>query len=85
MVLEKTLTWPPYFSDLNLIENLWRLLKEEMHRIDSSIRLASGNDATRKRIEEMLEAAWRNLKEEHFEALIESMPRRMAAVIEADE
>jgi transposase len=24
--------WPPYFLDLNIIENLWEIMKRKIHR-----------------------------------------------------
>jgi transposase len=69
-------TWPANSPDLNPIENLWHILK-------ANIRKRKRQPRTR---EELIEAAleeWENLDMELVNNLIDSMPRRMQAVIKA--
>ena len=76
--------WPPYSPDLNPIENVWKLLKESMNKKFPDLK-----DLPRK--EESLQAliraaitCWDELAETVLKSEIESMPRRMKNVIEAD-
>jgi transposase len=72
----KRMHWSAQSSDLNLIENLWRLIKlrisDRRHRVHS--------------IEEMkrvVEDEWNKLTSKDFQASIESMQRRCQTVIKA--
>ena len=70
------LDWPAQSPDLNPIEHLWYLLKR---RILGYEKPAGG-------VWELWERAsveWGKIKEEDSQNLIESMPRRLAAVIKA--
>ena len=67
--------WPGNSPDLNLIENLWSRLK----RLVSAKR-----PANRERlIEATIECWFHVITNEHLHALVESMPRRCQAVIDA--
>lgn len=74
--------WPPYSPDLNPIEHLWPALKEVMiswfPEIDSQPRQRQIELLT-----EHLPEAWRSIRPEIVERVVGSMPRRLAAVIEA--
>jgi transposase len=68
--------WPPYFSDLNPIENAWHALKILVNKMFLDIMNATGEteqDCTN--VEEALSKAWDALPDSLFESLIESMPR----------
>jgi transposase len=79
-----TIDWPPYSPDLNPIEHAWAKLKEMIYRLDPDIENYQGSIGDLKdRFNELIERAWEALGQECFDKLIESMPRRIQAVIEA--
>ncbi|GFT59606.1 transposable element Tc1 transposase [Trichonephila clavipes] len=66
------LNTPPQFPDLNVIENLWPHLERavQKHQITSKEQLKS-----------VLQEEWPNIAPETTRHLVESMPRRLEAVI----
>lgn len=79
------LEWPPYSPDLNPIENLWAKLKELVYKVDPGLEYAKGGkEAVQEAIERALIKAWRLIPQEYFDACWKSMPRRVAAVKEAN-
>lgn len=72
----QVIDWPPYSPDLNPIENLWSLLKSRVHR-----------EATTSKIQlsRRIEQIWRSdpSLRSACKSLIESMPRRVQAVIDS--
>ena len=69
------LPWPPQSPDLNPMENLWGILKNRLETIGM------------RTMEQLMDTArqeWSAIPQATIQGLIESMPRRMAAVIEAD-
>ena len=75
----RSINWPPYSPDLNLIENCWSLLKRRVY--------ANGSRTFRSKeeIEPVIEEEWWRLQQEDnlFENLYNSMPRRVARVVAA--
>ena len=67
--------WPSNSPDLNVIENLWALIKREARR-----RLP--NDE--KELKRYLQAAWKKQSDETIHNLVGSFPDRLQAVIKAD-
>ena len=79
------LDWPPYSPDLNPIECLWFLLKENTNmEAPELLYLRGSKDMIREVLSEAIEAGWEAIRQERMNALIESMPRRIAAAIEAE-
>ena len=73
--------WPPQLPDLNPMENLWTDLKTHFHkRFLELFSHPSKSLETRYRYSEVLQEV---LYSQGVTALIESMPKRRAAVIEA--
>jgi len=77
--------WPPYSPDLNPIEHVWRHLKELIYEHYPEIRaLTDDNEIIKERMVEALQDAWAHLNDEFLEKLIESMPRRIEAVLKTE-
>ncbi|KAL0163096.1 hypothetical protein M9458_042492 [Cirrhinus mrigala] len=68
------LNWPANSPDLNPIENLWGIVKRKM-------RYARPNNA--EALKATIRATWALITPEQCHRLIDSMPRRIAAVIQA--
>jgi transposase len=81
----QVMDWPPYSPDLNPIEHVWVRLKEGLQRRYPDIAETPGSPETvRKRLAEVLPEIWeKDIEGDFLERLWESMPRRVAAVIEA--
>ena len=70
----KLLEWPPQSPDLNPIENLWFILDQQVDK----------GDVTNKfKLFSALEKAWNGIDDQYLQKLVESMPRRLQAVIKA--
>ncbi|MGH0115999.1 UNVERIFIED_CONTAM: hypothetical protein FKN15_060463 [Acipenser sinensis] len=69
----KTLSWPAQSPDLNPIENLWNVIKRKMdgHKPSNKAELL-----------EFLRQERHKVTQHQYERLVESMPRRMKAVLE---
>jgi transposase len=71
----ETLAWPPFSPDLNPIEHVWYLIKGVVQKMKPRpMTLPSLKDAIRK--------AWLEYDHNIMNRLVESMPSRIAAVIE---
>ncbi len=71
--------WPPYSPDLNPIETLWKHMKEYLQRKWGDCKFVSYEDQKVK-----IEEAWHAVVTPGLlRELIESMPKRMEAVIQA--
>lgn len=71
----RILDWPPYSPDLSPIENLWAIIKQ---------RLNDEGSFSRADMTEKIMSHWNNseLMNKYIKSLLESMPRRIKAVIE---
>ena len=79
------LEWPPYSPDLHPIENLWRILKETVYVVNPGLDLVmGGDDAVKDALSKALVEAWQLIPQRYFDAVIESMPRRMEAVVASE-
>jgi len=70
----RLLKWPAQSPDLNPIEHLWYLLDQE---------LGDRRFKTKDELKAELTAAWRRLSFQKVRNLVDSMPRRLAAVRKA--
>ena len=66
--------WPPQSPDLNVIENVWRMMKVKLYEDAGSI-------TTRAELVQRLQLLWRDITTEKNQELYSSLPSRMAAVI----
>ena len=77
--------WPASSPDMNPIEHLWAALKLELHRrFPDTKNLPGAPAAVQQVLEERLLAVWADIGPEVMSTLVESMPRRVAALIEAE-
>jgi transposase len=68
----RVLDWPPQSPDCNPIENAWSQLKRDLDKL----RITS---KAMMRVE--IQRLWMNMDASYLQGLVESMPRRVAAVI----
>ncbi|GFX34923.1 transposable element Tcb1 transposase [Trichonephila clavipes] len=66
--------WPARSPDLSPIENMWSMVSQRLTQITLPA-------ATPDQLWQRVEAAWSDVPQEHIQSLVESMPRRVAAVI----
>lgn len=67
---------PPYSPDLNIIENMWRALKQRLQRLPCIPQSSSELEDTAQRV-------WRQLGPDLWRKYIRTMPDRIKAVIRA--
>jgi DDE superfamily endonuclease len=80
-----TSDWPPYSPDLNPIEHAWKKLKEVVMEHFPEVWDTKGeSEEELRKMEEVLKQAWLIIPTSFFKSLIESMERRIKAVIAAD-
>jgi hypothetical protein len=72
----EVLDWPPQSPDLNCIEHIWGHLKSELYKHSTPARGVW-------ELWDRLVVEWGKIKPEVCQNLIESMPRRLEAVIKA--
>lgn len=73
----RTLPWPAQSPDLNPIENLWAEIKRQLHNLKQK-------PSNIGELEKCVEKLWRAIPSETIENLVDSMPRRIEAVIAAN-
>ena len=77
--------WSPYSPNLNPIEHLWFKLKELVYQVNPHIEdVVDGDDVIREALLEALFKAWQLIDESILHELIDSMQRRVKAVIASD-
>ncbi len=79
----KTMSWPPYSPDMNLIEHCWGPLKEKVHELVPDL-LDLSKAQAEERLGAVLPIAWQAIPRAHMDKLIAGMPKRVAAILEAE-
>ena len=76
--------FPPNSPDMNPIEHLWAVLKRELFRhFPETSDLPGGPDAVKGALAERLAIVWADIGTDTMNALIDSMPTRVQALIDA--
>uniref|UniRef100_A0A9J7X0G0 Tc1-like transposase DDE domain-containing protein n=1 Tax=Cyprinus carpio carpio TaxID=630221 RepID=A0A9J7X0G0_CYPCA len=68
------LKWPPQSPDLNPIEHLWDVVERELCALDV-------HPTNLHQLQDAILSIWANISKECFQHLVESMPRRIKAVL----
>ncbi len=78
----EVMKWSSYSFDLNLIENLWVLLKKKVYKVYSNLnKLKSKGEKAETQLFQILQKVWENIEKKIIERLIFSMSRRCEALI----
>ncbi|VVT43788.1 uncharacterized protein SAPINGB_P000146 [Magnusiomyces paraingens] len=75
---------PPYSPDLNPIENIWKLLKEEICKRLPELSLLPQNNQSLNKLGEAAVEVWEDFHQDLINKLVLSMPRRLQAVVDAN-
>ncbi|PHH69681.1 hypothetical protein CDD80_6567 [Ophiocordyceps camponoti-rufipedis] len=75
--------WPPYSPDLNPIENAWKIVKDKVVANHPDLLMYGCNNEAKQRLCEAAVEEWEAIEDGVLEKLVESMPRRCAAVVAA--
>jgi transposase len=75
---------PPYSPDLNPIEHLWWHLKNKALQLHPELQDLGVGEQALQALERALIEAWEAIPDSIFEACLNSMPKRVQAVIDAD-
>ncbi len=70
------LKWPPQSPDPNLVEHRWDVVEWEIRIIDVQ-------QTNLQQLHDAIMSIWTKISEECFQHLVESMPRRIKAVLKA--
>ena len=76
MHLLSRLPWPAISSDLNPIEEVWRRMKEEITSLPT-------RPSTKEAMEDAIWSIWSHLNNSEIQAIIDSMPLHIQAVLAA--
>ena len=72
----RTLDWPSQSPDLNPIENIWSIFKNRVAKLTSP-------ESTLDDLWDKIQDAWNEITQEQCRKAIDSMPRRIQAVLDA--
>ena len=72
--------WPAYSPDLNLIEHAWKIVKDNLNAKFPGLICILRNEENKAYFVNCVREAWWVIPQEKIDALIRSIPRRLAAV-----
>lgn len=75
--------WPAHSPDLNPIEHVWAALKRKLKKLFPDLWELKKNVLNIERFTECLRTAWWSIEQDWIDRLIDSLPRRLAAVKKA--
>jgi hypothetical protein len=75
--------WPPHSPDLNPIEHVWNMLKRTLLKLHPFLFEEGRAQTDWKNFHEAIQEAWWAISQASIDGLIDSMPRRIEAVIRA--
>jgi hypothetical protein len=75
----RIINWPPYSPDLNPIETVWNIMKDYIER-----KWGPDPQFTYDQLRAAVREAWDEVTEQQLSDLINTMPKRMQDVIDAD-
>ena len=75
--------WPTHSPDLNPIEHVWKAVKTELRRLYPDMHLLKDNEAHLQRFCSAIKEAWEKVAQVAIRNLINSIERRLRAVIRA--
>ena len=78
-----TLSWPPHSPDLNPIEHVWKKMKDILMRDFPGLSELTDNEANIVLFHRALRECWERVPQAFIDGLVESVPRRLAAVRKA--
>ncbi|KAL8386574.1 hypothetical protein RB599_010757 [Gaeumannomyces hyphopodioides] len=72
--------WPTHSPDMNPIEHVWKKMKETLRRDAPDLHKLGSSEADQARFEAALKSAWDAVPQAFIDGLIDSVPRRVAAL-----
>jgi transposase len=73
----EVMDWPPYSPDLNLIKNVWKLLKQDIYRRYHDLETARDIADVKERLVAAAKECWGHIKVETLDVLSDSVPNRV--------
>jgi hypothetical protein len=80
----EVMDWPSYSPDLNSIESLWAIMKQEIYKLYPDLEHAPGSADTTEQLIQAAKEAWDSIDNQILEKLSNTMSHRVKAVIEAN-
>jgi transposase len=79
----KTIDWAPYSPDMNPIEHLWWLLKQKLFELFPDLEFTGASMVEKEHFIDCAREAWLAIDQLQIDNLIDSMPKRVDALIKA--
>lgn len=80
----QVMVWPPYLPDLNLIENLWAIMKQGIYKLYPELEHAPDTEETLRLLIQAAKEAWHTIDQSIQVKLSTTMPHQVKAVIEVN-
>ena len=79
----QVMIWSSYLSDLNLIENLWVIMKQEIYKLYSELQHAFDTEKILEKLIEIAKKVWHAINQQVLVKLSTTMSHCVKTVIEA--